>query len=430
MPLFYPNLFVTTQVRNRSLSVASMDAASAAINVLLTYCIERGIDLESRIRGRRFFNPAELDAIRDECQKRRSKHGGVAVVPFRGRNAKQRVGAGSEYTRLTHVANYLRWLSHTMLGSTVDEATARQIDLIHRGLIGLGVNRERSADPRLMDRVQDKPIGATVQHLRVGGVETLLMPVPPLEEQRRIVAKLDELMALCDQLEASLTTGEAARSQLLDALLHEALVPAPAASSEHPRAAVSGYVVSRLASKRNFGCTAHMKHLYLAESRLGLKLGGRYARQAAGPLDTDIYELEKQAEAAGWYTHSVQVLPSGKDKVSYVPGKALKALAEEGAAVLGPSREEMDRLIDLMGGLKTEQVEIIATLFAAWNDALLDGQVPDDDWIVKEVREHWHVSKQRFAPADLLKWLEWMRQHDVVPLGHPPRTMQQTAMEF
>jgi len=50
MPPFYPNLFVTTQVRNRSLSTASMDAASSAINVLLTYCTERGIDLENRIR--------------------------------------------------------------------------------------------------------------------------------------------------------------------------------------------------------------------------------------------------------------------------------------------------------------------------------------------------------------------------------------------
>ncbi|PXV59867.1 hypothetical protein SAMN04487785_101161 [Dyella jiangningensis] len=145
MPLFYPNLFVTTQVRNRSLSVASMDAASAAINVLLTYCTERGIDLESRIRARRFFNPAELDAIRDECQRRWSKHGGPAVVPFRRRKARQRIGAGSEYARLTHIANYLRWLSHTLLGFTVDESTARQIDLVHRGLIGRRPVGKRSA---------------------------------------------------------------------------------------------------------------------------------------------------------------------------------------------------------------------------------------------------------------------------------------------
>lgn len=239
-----------------------------------------------------------------------------------------------------------------------------------------------------------------------------------------------ELMVLCDQLEASLATGETTRSRLLDALLHEALAPAPTVNVEHPRAAVSGYVVSRLASKRSFGRTAHMKHLYLAESRLGLKLGGRYMREAAGPLDNGIYALEKQAETAGWYTHHVETLPSGKEKVSYVPGKALKALAKEGLAVLGPSRAEMDRLIDLIGGLKTEQVEIIATLFAAWNDALLDGQAPDDGWIVKEVREHWHASKQRFKPAELHKWLAWMRQNDVIPLGHPPRTMQQTAMEL
>ena len=48
-------------------------------------------------------------------------------------------------------------------------------------------------------------------------------PLPPLAEQHRIVAKVDELMALCDQLEASLANGEETRSRLLDALLAEAI---------------------------------------------------------------------------------------------------------------------------------------------------------------------------------------------------------------
>lgn len=81
-------------------------------------------------------------------------------------------------------------------------------------------------DPDLMDRVQDKPIGMTVQHLRVGGVETLVVPLPPLAEQHRIVTKVDELMALCDHLETSLTTGEQTRSRLLESVLHHALEPA------------------------------------------------------------------------------------------------------------------------------------------------------------------------------------------------------------
>lgn len=81
-------------------------------------------------------------------------------------------------------------------------------------------------DPKLMDRVQDKPLGATVQHLRVGGVETLLVPLPPLAEQHRIVAKVNALMALCDALEQSLTAATTARTRLLEATLAEALAPA------------------------------------------------------------------------------------------------------------------------------------------------------------------------------------------------------------
>jgi type I restriction enzyme S subunit len=51
------------------------------------------------------------------------------------------------------------------------------------------------------------------------------MFIPPLAEQRRIVAKVDELMAFCDRLEASLVTADETRRRLLEALLAEALAP-------------------------------------------------------------------------------------------------------------------------------------------------------------------------------------------------------------
>jgi type I restriction enzyme S subunit len=46
---------------------------------------------------------------------------------------------------------------------------------------------------------------------------------PALGEQRRIVAKVDELMALCDRLEASLASADGTR--LLEAPLAAALAP-------------------------------------------------------------------------------------------------------------------------------------------------------------------------------------------------------------
>jgi type I restriction enzyme S subunit len=63
----------------------------------------------------------------------------------------------------------------------------------------------------------------TIAILNKGNWEQLPVPLPPLAEQHRIVARVDALMALCDQLEASLTTTLTTRSRLLEALLHEAL---------------------------------------------------------------------------------------------------------------------------------------------------------------------------------------------------------------
>jgi type I restriction enzyme S subunit len=68
--------------------------------------------------------------------------------------------------------------------------------------------------------------GMAQLNLNTGLVRNFPLGLPPLAEQHRIVAKVDELMALCDQLEAQLTTTEADSRRLLEAVLHEALAPA------------------------------------------------------------------------------------------------------------------------------------------------------------------------------------------------------------
>src|SRR4029453_1189226 len=47
-------------------------------------------------------------------------------------------------------------------------------------------------------------------------IYALPIPLPPLAEQHRIGARVNELMALCDQLEARLTTTEADSRRLLE----------------------------------------------------------------------------------------------------------------------------------------------------------------------------------------------------------------------
>ena len=57
-------------------------------------------------------------------------------------------------------------------------------------------------------------------------VDQFVFALPPLAEQHRIVAKINELMARCDQLEIQLSTTATDSRRLLEAVLHEALTPA------------------------------------------------------------------------------------------------------------------------------------------------------------------------------------------------------------
>jgi type I restriction enzyme S subunit len=61
--------------------------------------------------------------------------------------------------------------------------------------------------------------------------ENTLLPIPPKEEQQRIVAKLDELMAYCDDLEASIKESQIQNELLLQQVLREALEPVSDISS-------------------------------------------------------------------------------------------------------------------------------------------------------------------------------------------------------
>ena len=47
-------------------------------------------------------------------------------------------------------------------------------------------------------------------------------PLPPLNEQKRIVAKVDELMKLCDELEEQIRQSEEENERLMQAILQEA----------------------------------------------------------------------------------------------------------------------------------------------------------------------------------------------------------------
>ena len=71
----------------------------------------------------------------------------------------------------------------------------------------------------------NQPQRGVKNSFRLTDVTQLSVPLPPLAEQRRIVAKVDELMALCDRLEDELGATDGTRNRLLESLLQDTLTP-------------------------------------------------------------------------------------------------------------------------------------------------------------------------------------------------------------
>ena len=67
--------------------------------------------------------------------------------------------------------------------------------------------------------------GTSVPQINNKDIGPLVVPLPPLAEQQRIVAKVDELMAICDQLEAQITATEQDSRRFLESVLADALAP-------------------------------------------------------------------------------------------------------------------------------------------------------------------------------------------------------------
>lgn len=91
------------------------------------------------------------------------------------------------------------------------------------------------ASPWIQARIQpthpDSLVSGTTQQveLATSTARALPIPCPPIEEQSRIVAKVDELMALCDQLEAQ----QQDRRKLQNALRQSSLQALASAQSPH-----------------------------------------------------------------------------------------------------------------------------------------------------------------------------------------------------
>lgn len=289
--------------------------------------------------------------------------------------------------------------------------------------------------------------GVGIKHFTGKGLSSFVFPLPPVAEQHRIVAKVDELMALCNRLEAQLTITQTESRRLLDAILHLTLRQVPntdvsrarhssqrmagahtsTATTGRPnkhfaRTLLSAEIVHQLHAEPTFGRTKHQKILHLCEHIAQIEeVSGEYYRQVAGPLDNRlIYSVETELKKQQWYEEYRRPEYGHGYRPLEKAGGHLKYLERYWPDKLSVIR----RLVDIMRTWDTDHCEIFATVYAAWNDLLIWKQEPSDEAILEEVLGRWHESKKRFSEARWQAMVAWIRKERFIPVGFGRPTKQ------
>lgn len=276
--------------------------------------------------------------------------------------------------------------------------------------------------------------GVSVPHLSPSQISAFPVPLPPVDEQRAIVAYVQTKALEADRLIASAEEVITLLVERRSALIFAAVTgkfDVRGATKVKPftvgrvraRGLIAAEIIERLAHQATFGRVKLQKVAYLAEAHAGvIELEGAYLREAAGPLDREmISDMEREAEAIA----GVRIKqPDGPGSaVAYRIGDRHGVHRHDLVALLGDRAAIFDKLVRDIGTIDTKGAEAVATLYAVWNDALSEGEPLTDNEIVLAFLTEWHPKKaQKFRKDELQTWLDWMRRHDLVPTGTGPKT--------
>ncbi|MGB7816651.1 MAG: restriction endonuclease subunit S [Methylotenera sp.] len=77
--------------------------------------------------------------------------------------------------------------------------------------------------PFFYAEMRSEMTGVAITRVTLAKLNNAVIPLPPLAEQHRIVAKVDELMALCDQLKTGITAANQQQQAIADSLVAQAV---------------------------------------------------------------------------------------------------------------------------------------------------------------------------------------------------------------
>ncbi|TQO36472.1 type I restriction enzyme S subunit [Arenibacter algicola] len=178
----------------------------------------------------------------------------------------------------------------------------------------------------------------------------------------------------------------------------------------HKRTVLAAQIVYKLQGEYTLGHLKLQKLMYLCQHTTSMSLHTNFLKQAMGPYDPNLMRsIDKQFKVNQWFEYSP------KDYPKY------KSLARVGGHKDWYERYfekqlfDIDFLLEKFRTYKTDQVEIIATVFGCWKEALEYNELINNELIIKKFYM-WHKDKAKYDKERINSAIEWMKTEGICPL--------------
>lgn len=247
----------------------------------------------------------------------------------------------------------------------------------------------------------------------------MLVPLPPLAEQQRIVDKVNKLMEFIETLTNNNRLVKDSTSNLLKSIEKKSLTEYSCKNSntidiKEKRAILSAKIISQLYEEQYFGAIKLEKIIYLCETHLKINLGGKYKQEAAGPHDAQArYEVEDILKNKKWF--SIRKEQKNNIEVTkYTPLEKSNEISEIFNKVFSAEATGINNLLELFRGKNSDFCESVATLYAVWLNRLSNNLSCTDTDLIADFKA-WSKQKARFYDSDLQDRILFMRRKNLIP---------------
>ena len=282
----------------------------------------------------------------------------------------------------------------------------------------------------LLQKQIEKGKKATAQaNLFLGPIKNLDIINCSIKEQNQIVQEIESRLSVADKMDESinqsLQQAEVLRQSVLKKAFEGKLVQTRAeplmklVAKEIPfkRKVLAGKIIHLLHNTPHFGLIKFQKVFYVTENFIeaaeqDYETG--YLQEAAGPYDRDFtLAFRNEMKKMDWFDE--ETVRGGGTR--FIPGKNVGSLIVEYPKYFRAKGKEIVFVLELLRDMNTNEAELIATLYAVWNNRLIRKKPVDITLLTEDFFRWSPKKKEAFLEQEIKERYEWMKEVKLVPRG-------------